>query len=86
MNSSTIQTKIEIRCSNEEIAKIIAKSLEPENKELTKTQIKTKTEAKSVIINIESESSVSSLRYTIDDIIHTISVIENVYNTVENWK
>jgi len=84
MNSSTIQTKIIIRCSNENIAKIIAKGLEPENKELTKTEIRTKTEAETVIINIESESSISSLRYTIDDIIHSISVIENVYNSVDN--
>jgi tRNA threonylcarbamoyladenosine modification (KEOPS) complex Pcc1 subunit len=72
-----------ITCSNEKIAEVIAKGLEPENKELTKTDIETKTEAENVIISIESKSSISSLRHTIDDIIHTISLIEKVYNTVE---
>ena len=83
MISSTIQTKIVITCSSEKIAEIIAKGLEPENRDLTKTEIKTETNAENVIINIESKSGVSSLRHTIDDIIHTISLIEKVYNTVE---
>ncbi len=84
MNSSNIQAKIVITCTNENISRIIEKSLEPENKELTKTDIETKTEAETVIIDIKSKSSISSLRHTIDDIIHTIAVIERVYNTVNN--
>ncbi len=84
MSTSNIQAKIMITCSNEKISKIITKSLEPENKELTKTDIETKTEAETVIINIKSKSSISSFRHTVDDIIHTIAVIEKVYNTVKN--
>ena len=83
MISSSIKTKILITCSSEKIAEVIAKGLEPENKELTKTDIETITEAENIIINIESKSSISSLRNTIDDIIHTISLIEKVYNTIE---
>lgn len=83
MISNAIQVKIMVTCSNEDIAKIITRSLEPENKELTKTDITTETEVETVIINIKSESTISSLRHTIDDIIHTISVIEQVYNAVE---
>lgn len=80
-NKSTIQ--LDINCTSDEIANIILKSLEPENKFLEgDTQITSTVTGNILSIKIESVSKLSSLRYTIDDILHTITVIESTYNAV----
>jgi len=80
VKSTSIQLRIE--CTNKDIVPIIVESLEPENKLLNKhTQIKTEIIENSIIIKIETSAKLSSLRYTIDDIIHTITIIEEVYKT-----
>ncbi|MHA2358159.1 MAG: KEOPS complex subunit Pcc1 [Candidatus Heimdallarchaeaceae archaeon] len=82
VKSTKIQLRIE--CTNKEVASIIVESLEPENKQLDEhTQIKTKILENCIIIELETSAKLSSLRHTIDDIIHTISTIEEVYKTIK---
>ncbi|MHA2307770.1 MAG: KEOPS complex subunit Pcc1 [Candidatus Heimdallarchaeaceae archaeon] len=77
--------KFVIECLDNELARIIKETLEPENKLLgEKTKIKTVTDNKNVIIEIQSSASISSLRHTIDDIVHTVATIEGVYKSVNN--
>ncbi|MHA1202203.1 MAG: KEOPS complex subunit Pcc1 [Candidatus Heimdallarchaeaceae archaeon] len=74
------QVQITISCLNPELAEIIVKGLEPENALLDDdTKIVMMRDGKSVKIEIESIAGVSSLRYTLDDILNTISTIEKVY-------
>ena len=79
--------KLVIECSSDELARIIAETLEPENKLLDEqTEIKTIIDSNSIKIEIQSSASLSSLRYTVDDIIHTIATIEGVYKSVNEEK
>lgn len=74
------QVQITISCLNPELAEIIVKGLEPENDLLDDdTKIVMMRDGKSVKIKIESIAGISSLRYTLDDILNTISTIEKVY-------
>jgi tRNA threonylcarbamoyladenosine modification (KEOPS) complex Pcc1 subunit len=77
--------KLVIECQDSELARIIKETLEPENKLLEeKTEINIIIESNNAIIEIQSSASISSLRYTIDDIVHTIATIEEVYKSVNN--
>ena len=77
--------KFVIECLDNDLARIIKETLEPENRQLgEKTSIKTITDNNSVIIEIQSSASISSLRHTIDDIVHTVATIEGVYKSVNN--
>ena len=79
--------RLVIECSNNELAEIIKKTLEPENKLLgEKTEIETVVKSNCVVIEILSTASLSSLRYTIDDIVHTVATIEGVYKSAVNQK
>ena len=85
MISNKSNFKMTIECKNAGIAEIIAKSLEPENKQLDEnTSIIMLIEENELIIELESSSSLSTLRNTIDDIISTISTIESVYKSVKD--
>ena len=78
LDSTKIQ--ITISCINPELAEIIIKGLEPENSLLDDdTKIVMKRDGRNVEISIESIAEVSSLRYTVDDILNTISTIEKVF-------
>ena len=74
------QVQITIGCINPELAEIIVKGLEPENSLLDDdTKIIMKRDGKNVEISIESSAEISSIRYTLDDILNTISTIEKVF-------
>jgi len=77
--------KIVIKCKNNEIAQIIAKSLEPENQHVdNNTTINMQVKDCKLIVQLESSSSVSTIRNTIDDIISTINTVESVYKSVKS--
>ena len=83
MSVKSTSILLRFECTNKDVASIIVESLEPENKLLNKqTQIETEIVENSIIIKIETSAKLSSIRHTIDDIIHTISTIEEVYKTV----
>ncbi|MHA1445501.1 MAG: KEOPS complex subunit Pcc1 [Candidatus Heimdallarchaeaceae archaeon] len=74
-----------IECKNNDMANIIAKSLEPENKQVdNKTTITMEIENNKLILKLKSSSPISTLRNTADDIISTISTIESVYKSVKS--
>ena len=74
------QVQITISCINPELAEIIVKGLEPENSLLNdNTKIVMKRDGRNVEISIESLAEISSIRYTLDDILNTISTIEKVF-------
>lgn len=74
------QVQITINCINPELAEIIVKGLEPENSLLDdNTKIVMKRDGKNVEIRMESIAELSSIRYTLDDILNTISTIEKVF-------
>lgn len=74
------QVQITISCINLELAEIIIKGLEPENSLLDDdTKIVMKRDGRNVEISIESIAEISSIRYTLDDILNTISTIEKVF-------
>ncbi|MCK5142303.1 MAG: CTAG/PCC1 family protein [Candidatus Heimdallarchaeota archaeon] len=74
-----------IECKNNDIANIIAKSLEPENKQVDdKTTITMEIDDNKLILKLKSSSPISTLRNTADDIISTISTIESVYKSVKS--
>jgi tRNA threonylcarbamoyladenosine modification (KEOPS) complex Pcc1 subunit len=85
MNFLEKKIRFVVECFDSKLAKIIKETLEPENKLLgNKTKIKTIIEDKKIIIEIQSSASISSIRHTIDDIIHTIATIEGVYKSANN--
>ena len=87
MSSHSTQIKLAFQCSSEKLAGIIIKTLEPENRLVDdKTKIHMIQEDQQIIIEINSSASISSVRYTIDDILHTLSTIEKVHETIENKK
>jgi len=74
-----------IECKNNDMANIIAKSLEPENKQVNdKTTITMEIDNNKLILKLKSSSPISTLRNTADDIISTISTIESVYKSVKS--
>ena len=74
-----------IECKNNDMANIIAKSLEPENKQVDdKTKITMEIDDNKLILKLKSSSPISTLRNTADDIISTISTIESVYKSVKS--
>ena len=74
-----------IECKNNDMANIIAKSLEPENKQVdNKTTITMKIYNNKLVLKLKSSSPISTLRNTVDDIISTISTIESVYKSVKS--
>ncbi|TET74117.1 MAG: hypothetical protein E3J43_10285 [Candidatus Heimdallarchaeota archaeon] len=74
-----------IECKNNDIVNIIAKSLEPENKQVNdKTTITMEIDNNKLILKLKSSSPISTLRNTADDIISTISTIESVYKSVKS--
>ncbi|MHA1219147.1 MAG: KEOPS complex subunit Pcc1 [Candidatus Heimdallarchaeaceae archaeon] len=74
-----------IECKNNDMANIIAKSLEPENKQVDdKTTITMEIDDNKLILKLKSSSPISTLRNTADDIISTISTIESVYKSVKS--
>lgn len=74
-----------IECKNNDMANIIAKSLEPENKQVDdKTTITMEIDNNKLILKLKSSSPISTLRNTADDIISTISTIESVYKSVKS--
>lgn len=74
------QIQITISCINPKLAEIIVKGLEPENSLLDdKTKIVMSRDGRNVEISIESIAEISSIRYTLDDILNTISTIEKVF-------
>ena len=74
------QVQITISCISPELAEIIVKGLEPENSLLNdNTKIIMKRDGRKVEISIESIAELSSIRYTLDDILNTISTIEKVF-------
>jgi len=76
------QIKVTFECSNNKLAEIIHKGLEPENKLSTdETKITSTIKENEIILIIESTSPVSSIRRTIDDVLHTVTLIENTYKT-----
>ncbi len=78
LDSTKVQ--ITINCISSELAGIIIKGLEPENSLLDdNTKIGMKRDGRSVEISVESTANVSSIRYTLDDILNTISTIEKVF-------
>ena len=84
---NTLQVSLIINCLNSEIVDVISKSLEPENKILSdKTKIKMEKKSKALRIEISSESTILSLRTTIDDIFHTIQIVKKVYQTIQKHK
>ncbi len=85
MTLFSTQISVTVECASEELASIIVKSLEPENKMMEEpTEIRTIHEGKKVKISIASSMGISSLRYTLDDILYTISVIEKIYQATKN--
>lgn len=85
MTLFSTQIAVTVECASEELASIIVKSLEPENKMMEEpTEIRTIHEGKKVKISIASSMGISSLRYTLDDILYTISVIEKIYQATKN--
>ena len=86
-SSNTLQVSLIINCLNTEIVDVISKTLEPENRILDdKTKIKMEKKSKTLRIEISSESTIMSLRTTIDDIFHTIQIIKKVYQTIQKHK
>ena len=84
MVSHTTQIKLTFQCSTEKLAAIIVRTLAPENKLIgDSTEINMTQEGQEINIEINSSASISSLRYTIDDILHTLSTIEKVHETIE---
>ena len=78
LNSTQVQ--ITISCIKQELAEIIVKGLEPENSLLDDdTKIVMNRDGRDVEISIESIAEISSIRYTLDDILNTISTIEKVF-------
>lgn len=76
---------IVIECKNNDMVNIIAKSLEPENKQVDdKTTITMEIDNNKLILKLKSSSPISTLRNTADDIISTISTIESVYKSVKS--
>ena len=87
MSSQTNQISLTFYCSTENLASIIVKTLEPENKlSNERTKINMVQEGTRINIEIKSSASISSLRYTIDDILHTLATIEKVHETIEKKK
>ena len=86
-SGNTLHVSLIINCLNTEIVGVISKSLEPENKILTdKTKIRMEKKGKALRIEISSESTILSLRTTIDDIFHTIQIVKKVYQTIQKHK
>jgi tRNA threonylcarbamoyladenosine modification (KEOPS) complex Pcc1 subunit len=86
-SSNTLQVSLIINCINTEIVDVISKTLKPENKILAdKTKIKMEKKSKTLRIEISSESTIMSLRTTIDDIFHTIQIVKKVYQTIQKHK
>lgn len=86
-SGDTLQVSLIINCLNTEIVDVISKSLEPENKIIVdKTKIKMEKKSKTLRIEISSESTILSLRTTIDDIFHTIQIVKKVYQTIQKHK
>jgi hypothetical protein len=80
MKLEPTQVQITINCINPKLAEIILKGLEPENALLDDdTKIIMKRDGKNVKIRIESIAEISSIRYTLDDILNTVSTIEKVF-------
>lgn len=80
MKLDSTKVQITINCISSELAGIIIKGLEPENSLLDdNTKIVMKRDGRNVEINVESTANVSSIRYTLDDILNTISTIEKVF-------
>lgn len=76
---SKSEMTIVITCQSMENARILMECLEPENRLLDdRTNILARVENKKLIIKLESTSSISSLRTTVDDIFHTIRLSESV--------
>lgn len=74
-----------IECKNNDMVNIIAKSLEPENKQVDdKTTITMEIDNNKLILKLKSSSPISTLRNTADDIISTLSTIESVYKSVKS--
>ena len=84
MNLIGTSFKIVVDCKNNEIAEIIYKGLEPENKEVdSNTTIEMELDNNRLTILLESKSEISTIRNTIDDILSTINTIESVYKSVK---
>ena len=77
-----ITITLEFKDSN--FAEIVLKALEPENKQIdNKSTIQMKLNEKQLYVTFSSQSSISTVRNTIDDILNTISMSENIYKTVK---
>lgn len=86
-SSNTLQVSLIVNCIDTEIVDVISKTLKPENKILAdKTKIKMEKKSKTLRIKISSESTIMSLRTTIDDIFHTIQIVKKVYQTIQKHK
>ncbi|MHA1302666.1 MAG: KEOPS complex subunit Pcc1 [Candidatus Heimdallarchaeaceae archaeon] len=76
--------KIEVECQDAEVARIIQQCLEPENTILgEKTVITTSQKANKLLITIDSSASISSIRFTLDDILHTIRLTANILLNIQ---
>ncbi len=85
MGFCSLEFSMKVKCLNEELAQIIAKTLAPENEQVdSQTEITMKIERNILTIYLKSNSSVSTIRNTVDDIISTINTIENVCKTVNS--
>jgi tRNA threonylcarbamoyladenosine modification (KEOPS) complex Pcc1 subunit len=70
--------------SDEKLAEIIWNALEPENSQINdKSNIQMKLEKQRLVVEFSSQSSLSTIRNTVDDIISTVTTSENIYKTVK---
>ena len=75
---------ITIDFSDDNLAEIIWNALEPENKQIDdRSNIEMKLEKRRLVVEFSSQSSLSTIRSTVDDIINTINTSENIYKAVK---
>ncbi len=80
------KASIEIEFNNETTAKNFAKSLEPENKEVSEfIQIKQKTQNKGLKIEV-STNNLSSFSLAVDDILEKVGLIWELMKNMQNEK
>ncbi len=80
-----IKFQLVLECLTQESVKILKQCLEPENKELDGRTIITMNEnGNHLIIDIKSSASLPSFRFTVDDIMHHLSLLNSVVDVVDD--
>ncbi len=85
MSDKPLNSKVSliIYSKNRQLLQVISKCLEPENSLLNAhTKIFTDLDKDQLTINIFSDTKISTIRNTLDDILHTTHLISSIYKKI----